>query len=63
MNTRTLTAALAVLALLGVTAPIASTQATEIGEGVAIQPANGPSGAYAQVSDDDGQVSIQLDNI
>ena len=60
MNTRPLIAALAVLALLGAAAPLAGTQAAEIGEGVAIQPADGPNGAYAQVGDD-GQVSIQLD--
>ena len=60
MNTRPLIAALALFALLGAAAPIASTQAAEIGEGVAIQPANGPNGAYAQIGDD-GQVSIQLD--
>ncbi|RLM70543.1 PKD domain-containing protein [Halorubrum sp. Atlit-26R] len=60
MNARPLVAALALLALLGAAAPLASTQAAEIGEGVAIQPANGPNGAYAQVGDD-GQVSIQLD--
>ncbi len=60
MQTRPLVAALALLALLGAAAPLASTQAAEIGEGVAIQPANGPNGAYAQVGDD-GQVSIQLD--
>jgi plastocyanin len=60
MRTRPLIAALAVLALLGAAAPLASTQAAEIGEGVEIRPVDGPNGAYAQVGDD-GQVSIQLD--
>lgn len=60
MNTRPLIAALAVLALFGAAAPLAGTQAAEIGEGVEIQPANGPNGAYAQVGPS-GQVSIQLD--
>jgi plastocyanin len=60
MNARPLIAALAVLALLGAAAPLASTQAAEIGEGVEIRPVNGPNGAYAQVGDD-GRVSIQLD--
>jgi len=60
MNARPLIAALAVLALLGAAAPLASTQAAEIGEGVEIRPVDGPNGAYAQVGDD-GQVSIQLD--
>ncbi|TKX72913.1 PKD domain-containing protein [Halorubrum sp. GN11_10-6_MGM] len=56
----TLVAALAVLALLAATAPLASTQAAEIGEGVEIRAADTPNADYVQVGDD-GQVSIQLD--
>ena len=60
MHLRTLAAALAVLALLAATAPLVSTQAAEIGEGVEIRAADTPNGDYATVGDD-GQVSIQLD--
>jgi PGF-pre-PGF domain-containing protein len=48
------------LAVAVAAAPLASTQAAEIGEGIEIKPANGPNGAYAQVGDN-GDVTIQLD--
>lgn len=61
MFTRSFAAVVALLAASAVIGAPVSTDAAEIGEGVSIQPAAGPNGAYAQVNDD-GQVSIQLNS-
>ena len=59
MNLRPLATAIVLLALLGATAPLASTQAAEIGEGVEIVVGDGPNGQYTTVGPD-GQVQIDM---
>ena len=59
MDARPLATAIVLLALLGATAPLASTQAAEIGEGVEIVVGDGPNGQYTTV-DSNGQVQIDM---
>ena len=59
MRTNALATAIVLLALLGATAPLASTQAAEIGEGVEIVVGDGPNGQYTTVGPN-GQVHIDM---
>ena len=61
MRLRTLVILVVVLAAAIAAGSLASTEATEIGEGVKIKPASGPNGDYAQVGAD-GTVSVQFDS-